>query len=211
MKKHFWTAIILLLLVLAALAVLRTSSFKQREQDVIASMQTMQTPGSIKFFQIVSDSISFISLGIPAIFLITGLLKKKREFTRKGLLILLSIALAGSISATIKRTIKEPRPYEVDSRIKQLSVGGSNSFPSGHTAEASVATLGFCFILFRTPLPVVLSIIWALLIMLSRIVLGVHNFTDIVAGFVVGCLGLLLMQKVFDRFERSEPTAKAEG
>ncbi len=203
MKNKFWLAIILLVVVLAGLAVIRTSPIKQKEHDAIVALQTSQTPASIKFFQVVSNSISFISLGIPAIFLITGLVKKKKEFTRKGLLILLSIALAGTISATIKRTLKEPRPYEVDTRITQLSVGGSNSFPSGHTAEASVAALGFSLILFRTPLSVVLSIIWALFIMLSRIVLGVHNFTDIAAGFVVGCLGLLIMQKIFERFEKN--------
>ena len=203
MKNKFWLAIILLVVVLAGLAVIRTSHVKEQEQDVIVAIQASLTPASIKFFQVVSTSISFVSLGIPAIFLITGLVKKKKDFTKKGLLILLSIALAGTISATIKRTLKEPRPYEVDARITQLSVGGSNSFPSGHTAEASVAALGFSLILFRTPISVVLSIIWALFIMLSRIVLGVHNFTDIIAGFVVGCLGLLIMQKIFERVEKN--------
>lgn len=200
MKKKIWILLIALVIVLTGLGVLRTSSFKVTEQNIIADLQAKQSPASIRFFQVISDSISFISLGIPALFLLIGLIKKNNDFKRKGLLILLSIALAGLISATIKRTIKEPRPYEVDNRITQLSVGGSNSFPSGHTAEVSAAALGFSFILFRTPLSIVLSVIWALLMMYSRIVLGVHNFTDIVAGFVVGCMGLLIMQNIFEHF-----------
>ena len=199
MKKKIWILLIALVIVLTGLGVLRTSSFKVTEQNIIADLQAKQSPASIRFFQVISDSISFISLGIPALFLLIGLIKKNNDFKRKGLLILLSIALAGLISATIKRTFKEPRPYEVDSRITQLSVGGSNSFPSGHTAEVSAAALGFSFILFRTPLSILLSVIWALLMMYSRIVLGVHNFTDIIAGFVVGCMGLLMMQNIFER------------
>ena len=204
MKKKFRALLITLVVVLAGLGLLRNSSFKVTEQDVIAELQSKQTPSSIRFFQVISDSISFISLGIPAIFLLTGLVKRNKELRTKGLIILLGIALAGLISATIKRTFKEPRPYEVDSRITQWSVGGSNSFPSGHTAEVSAAALGFSFILFRTPASIVLSVIWALLMMLSRIVLGVHNFTDIAAGFIVGCLGLLIMQNIFERFSKND-------
>ncbi len=191
-----------LTIVLTTLCLLRVSSFKQTEQDVIASLQSYQSPGSIHFFQVISDSISFISLGIPALCVIIGLTKKNKVFARKGLIVLLGIALAGSISATIKRTVKEPRPYEVDARIKQLSVGGSNSFPSGHTAEVSAAALGFTLLLFRTPLSIILSVIWALLMMSSRIVLGVHNFTDIAGGFITGCLGLLIVYSLFERFNR---------
>lgn len=205
MKKKSWLSIITLVVILTGLGILRTSSFKVKEQNIIASLQSQQAPVSVRFFQVVSDSISFISLGIPAFFLVAGVIRKNRDFTRKSLLILLSIALAGLISATLKRTIREPRPYEVDSRITQWSVGGSNSFPSGHTSEVTVAAIGFSSILFRTPVSIVLSVVWALLIMFSRIVLGVHNFTDIAAGIVVGCLGLLIMQEIFERFSPRNP------
>ena len=202
MRKRFWPLLVISLLLLAGLAWLRVSAVKMAEQDIIADLQIAQSPGSIKFFQTISDYGKFVNLGIPAIFLIAGLIMKKRDFATKGLVILLAMGLSGIISQTIKRTLKEPRPYEVDSRITQWSVGGSNSFPSGHTAEVTVATLGFALILFRTPLAVTLSVVWALLMMLSRIVLGVHNFTDIAGGIVVGCLGLLVMVKVFERFDR---------
>lgn len=180
------------------LAIYRVSSYKVKEQNIIAELQIHQTPGSIRFFQVVSHSISFVSLGIPAVFLVTGLLRRRKLWVRNALIVLLSIALGGVISATIKRTIKEPRPYEVDSRITQWSVGGSNSFPSGHTVEATAAAIGLAMLLFRTPLSIVLAAVWALLIMFSRIVLGVHNFTDILGGIAIGCIGLLVINKLFE-------------
>lgn len=201
-KFKFLPVLLILVAMLASLAFLRVSSFKVIEQNIIAGLQAALPSTGIRIFQIISDTISFISLGIPLVFVIYGLARKKELFVRQGLYVLLSIALAGIISATIKRTIREPRPYEVDARINQYSVGGSNSFPSGHTAEASAAAIGISLILFRHYLAWVILSGWALLIMASRIALGVHNFTDILAGITVGCIGLLIVAKLFERYNK---------
>jgi membrane-associated phospholipid phosphatase len=170
------------------------------EYQWIVDVQGRQTPTSISFFQNVTDYISFISLGIPAIFLFTGLIKKKSDLTRKGLLVLLCIGLSGLLSYAVKRTTHIQRPYEVDSRISKWSGGTNNSFPSGHTTEATTAVLGFYCVLFRTRLSLFLAGSWALLIMFTRIVLGVHSFTDILAGIVIGSMGFILMQTIFQKF-----------
>ena len=205
MNKNSWFRLVALVMVVIGLAFYRVSPNKVKEQNIIAEIQLHQSPGSIHFFQLVSDSISFFSLGIPAIFLVSGLIKKRKVWVRNALIILLGISLGGLISAVLKRTIREPRPYEVDARITQWSVGGSNSFPSGHTVEATAAAIGFSMILFRTPISIVLSVIWALTIMFSRIVLGVHNFTDILGGMAIGCIGLLIVHQVFEKFPLKSP------
>lgn len=197
MKSSFWTVLFLLIAVVIALGFYRVSENKAKEQNIITELQVRQTPGSVHFLQVVSDSISYFSLGIPALALGAGLVLKRKIWVRHALIILLGIALGGTVSAVIKRTIKEPRPYEVDKRIAQLSVGGSNSFPSGHTVEATAAAVGFTTLLFRTPVSAVFSFAWAFLIMYSRIVLGVHNFTDILAGATIGCMGLLIVYRLF--------------
>ena len=198
MKSSFWLTLLVLTALVTALGVYRVSENKVKEQDLITDLQVRQSPGSVRFLQLVSDSISYISLGIPALALAAGLTLRRKRWVRHALIILLGIALGGSISAIVKRTVKEPRPYEVDKRIAQLSVGGSNSFPSGHTVEATAAAVGFSTLLFRTPISAVFSFAWAFLIMYSRIVLGVHNVTDILAGATLGCLGLLIVYRLFE-------------
>ncbi len=188
------------MVILIGLGCWRISTFAENEHNLIVKLQTHQTPGSIGFFQGVTDSISFVSLGIPTIFLLTGLIKKNNDLARKGLLVLLCIGFTGLLSYAVKRTLQVPRPYEVDSRIAKWSGGTNNSFPSGHTAEATAAALGFSIILFRTRLSIFLAAAWALLIMFTRIILGVHSFTDILAGIVVGFMGLLIMQRIFQHF-----------
>jgi undecaprenyl-diphosphatase len=204
MKLKFWPILILLLTSLFLLAWWRTSPQAARENHIIASWQANQTPASIHFFQIVTDSISFISIGIPAIFLFTGLISKKADLTRKGLLVLLCIGLAGLLSYAVKRTLQVPRPYEVDTHITKWSGGTNNSFPSGHTTEATAAAIGFYLVLFRTRLSLLLGAAWAILIMFTRIILGVHSFSDILGGIVIGSMGFLIMRAIFQHYSRHD-------
>ncbi|GEM_PF-990921 len=198
LSKRFWIQFVLLAAIVTALGFYRVSDNKVQEQNVIVELQLRLTQSSVRSLQFISDSINYISLGIPAIVLATGLILKRKLLIRNALIVLLGIALGGLISATIKRTLKEPRPYEVDKRIAQLSVGGSNSFPSGHTVEATAAVFGFTVLLYRTPLAVVLSVAWALSVMFSRVVLGVHNFTDILGGIAIGCIGFIVIRRLFE-------------
>lgn len=193
----------MLLVVLFPLAWWRTSPNMATEYQWIVDLQGHQTPSSIRFFQGVTDYISIISLGIPAIFLFTGLIKKKSDLTYKGLLVLLCIGLSGLLSYAVKRTTQIQRPYEVDSRISKWSGGTNNSFPSGHTTEATTAALGFYLILFRTRLSLFLGMAWAMLIMFTRIALGVHSFSDILAGIVIGTIGFILMRAIFEKLSPS--------
>ncbi len=207
-RFNFWVALAALVIILAALLWLRLSPLKLKEQDIMSQLQAWQTPFSLRFFQIISDYGKFLNIGVPVVFLITGLMMKKKTFIRNAFMILLAMGLSGIIAQTIKRTFREPRPYEVDARITQWSVGGSNSFPSGHTAEVTAAMLGFALILFRTPLATVFCLTWAIVMMLSRIVLGVHNFTDIAGGLVTGCIGFLLIRQIFGYFEDRSDKAR---
>lgn len=86
-----------------------------------------------------------------------------------------------------------------------IDVGGY-SFPSGH-AMNSTAFYGFLLYLLiyqlkRTPkqksVIVVGAVVGIFLIMMSRVYLGVHYATDVIAGFCVGALFLIWMIFLFN-------------
>ena len=84
----------------------------------------------------------------------------------------------------IKNLVKRDRPCEVLPNVnRRITPSDQFSFPSGHTAAAfAMATLvGFHFPILTLPV-----IAWALLVGFSRIYLGVHYPTDILAGILIG-------------------------
>lgn len=156
--------------------------------DVIAAWQMPENTATVKIFQFISDSISFISFGIPVIITIVRETQKdinKKQNRLSLLYVVLSIAIGGLISYIMKKTFTEPRPYEIDPRIIQLSVGGGYSLPSGHTTEAfaSATALVLLFPRWIVAIPI---FTWASLVALSRIYLGVHYPFDIFVGMFIG-------------------------
>lgn len=82
------------------------------------------------------------------------------------------------------------------------------SFPSGHTANASALML-LCLLprlssklegkqtaLFLT------GFVWAVLVALSRIIMGAHYLTDTMAGFAVGLISLAAVCACFPKLEK---------
>lgn len=102
--------------------------------------------------------------------------------------VLLGFALELSLYKLIKQSCKRPRPCQTLAVENRIAFPDQYSFPSGHTAAAFMIAvlLGlFCSGL----LPFLL--VWAGLVGLSRIVLGVHYPADVLAGLVLGSVTAL--------------------
>lgn len=87
----------------------------------------------------------------------------------------------------LKNLVARVRPYEVVDGLK-LIIGRQNdwSFPSGHSS----AGFSMSTVLFReTPRKIGIPVlIFALLISLSRLYVGVHYPTDVICGIILGTL-----------------------
>lgn len=95
------------------------------------------------------------------------------------------IGIAGLIIYKLIKSVTErPRPYKVNSHITLGTMPlDQYSFPSGHTLHAVSFTLTSVYYI---PELGWLLIPFAVLIALSRIILGLHYPTDVLAGGVVG-------------------------
>ena len=119
---------------------------------------------------------------------ITLLLLLGRKTRRAGVVGILALALgAAATNLTLKPLIERLRPFVADpSLLPLIVVSDMNSFPSGHTTAAFAAATGWYL-----ALPETLRWRWtlflsALLMGVSRLYVGVHYPTDVLAGTVIG-------------------------
>lgn len=149
---------------------------------------------------IIMKNITFLG---SAIFLILFTIVLMIIYRKKNLklLIPLNLVIITILNQALKFVIQRPRPIEY--RIINES---GYSFPSGHSM-VSMAFYGLLiYILFKNLknnkvkwICIALLSLLIILIGFSRIYLGVHYTSDVLAGFLVSISYLILFTKIFDK------------
>lgn len=126
---------------------------------------------------------------------------------RVAVTILLAVVGGLLLSTLIKNGIDRPRPM----LVPHGSHVTSPSFPSGHSMMAATVylTLAALFTQFRShrslrAYVLVVAIVVTVLVGVSRVYVGVHWPTDVLAGWTVGAAWALLVWVVAERLQRRE-------
>jgi len=106
----------------------------------------------------------------------------KRRGARIGLLVLIS----AFCNSWLKLLFAQPRPFQLDPSVG-LASEPTYGLPSGH-AQGTATFWGAVAPLFRRPWGLVLALAIPLVVGASRIYLGVHFPTDLLAGWALGAL-----------------------
>ena len=136
-------------------------------------------------FKLFTNSVAPISMGAPLLIYSIGYLDKDVDLKKKGIYIGETFLVNAFMTTALKYTIKRDRPYVTYSEIDKQTSGGSGSFPSGHTSDAfaTATSLSMAFPKWYVIAP---SFIWAGAVGYSRMDLGVHYPTDVLAGAIIG-------------------------
>jgi membrane-associated phospholipid phosphatase len=122
-----------------------------------------------------------------------------RKWGREAKLFAITMIGASLLNTTLKLAFKRPRPVP----FFDLTPPETYSFPSGHSLASCCFFAGLAAILSgRVKSRRTRTIIWIaaavmfLLIGLSRIYLGVHYTTDVIAGFAAALIWILVIRFV---------------
>ena len=137
------------------------------------------------------------------IWIVLGLLLLVPKKTRKaGVLVLAS--LLGSLlvnNICLKNLVARTRPYEVLDELKLLiEAQWDYSFPSGHTGSSFAAAMAMYLTLPKKY--GILALVGATLMGLSRLYVGVHYPTDVLAGMLTGILIAVAVNFLLEKLYR---------
>jgi membrane-associated phospholipid phosphatase len=115
--------------------------------------------------------------------------------TAIGMRVGVVVLISSSVVDITKMVCQLGRPYWLFPKVRTYAVESSFGLPSGHTQKA-VAVWATLAATFKKTWLWVLSIFMILMIALSRIYLGVHFLSDVLAGLVISILFLILYLKL---------------
>lgn len=157
--------------------------------NLIINLMNSNTTAIMMFVSYLGSAVILIVLSIGFIFL----LKDKRD----SKYISINLVLVFLLNRILKYIIARPRP-----QVLRLVQENGYSFPSGHSM-VSMGFYGFLIYLIyikiknkkiKYPLIMLLSVL-IFSIGISRIYLGAHYATDVIGGFIIAVIYLIIFVK----------------
>ncbi|OQP45471.1 hypothetical protein A4H97_32525 [Niastella yeongjuensis] len=163
--------------------------------QVLNEMMENRHEDPVELYQQISNTTNYISMLVPVTVLVTGITRNDKVTINKGLYMAESLAASSLVTLGLKYTFKRNRPFADHPFIVPASNGGSPSFPSGHTSEAftTATSLTMAYPKWYVAVP---AYAWAASVGYSRMYLGVHYPSDVLAGAIVGTGSAWLMYRV---------------
>lgn len=170
----------------------------------------VQSPSLVTALRVISDIGGTIAYLVIFTVVVAYLLR--RGLRRLALFVVVTVVGSLLLNLAVKTAVHRARPVLPD----PVAHANGLSFPSGH-AQAAVVGYAVLLLVFLPvlrgvwrSLAVVAAVTMVLLIGFSRIALGVHYLSDVLAGYVLGAAWVVAMTAAFSawRQERGRPAVK---
>lgn len=143
-------------------------------------------------------------VGVPIVTVLVALVLVRKKRVRHAIVMVAGVGGAAVINVVLKLMFERVRP----DLWEQLVVETSYSFPSGHAMASCALAASLVLVAWndRWRYPVLaIGIVYVVLIGYSRLYLGVHYPTDVMAGWAIAIAWVLLLS-AFAKFWRFSKT-----
>ena len=168
------------------------------------ALQDDVTPGWKQVFTVVSAFGSGNVLAAAAVILAVDLLVRQGAIPAAGWMA--AQGGGGLLNVALKETFERTRPESADPLLAMSSF----SFPSGHAMGTFILCGLGCYLVIRdlrswttAVVVVVLSVLWCVVMAFSRMYLGVHYASDVMAGLFAGAAWVAVCISGFEVIRRS--------
>jgi membrane-associated phospholipid phosphatase len=160
----------------------------QWEFDFVRHNYHAYKPGDV--WRGISNTAKPLAIAIPIGMFAAALITKNKNLEINSYETAAGLAITAGITAAIKYTVQRSRPYVTDSSIFIIPGDNSYAFPSGHVslAAASATSLIIASKKWYVTVP---AVAWVASVGYSRIYMGEHYPSDVIAGAIVGAGGAL--------------------
>lgn len=176
-------------------------SFQNLDIEILRYINNNRYVALDEIFIKITNSAAILAFVIPVIFLLMRFITKDILKTRTALYLGISVLISSGFSSVLKYTINRDRPFVTYNFIQKCTEGGSPSFPSGHTSDAFAiaSALSLAYPKWYIIAP---SFLWAGAIAYSRMDLGVHYPSDVLAGAIIGTGSSFLCFLIYQNLKR---------
>jgi membrane-associated phospholipid phosphatase len=161
---------------------------------------------TIGYSKFISNTTFEVAIGLPVIMSTVALIDKDDDLLKNAIYIGVSIGVGGVLTQAIKYSVNRPRPITLnDPTITAYEGERDLSFPSGHVSLAFSTATALC-LKYPKWYVIVPSSLWACSVGYSRMNLGVHYPSDVLAGAVFGAGSAYLTYVINNWFWKKRKT-----
>lgn len=171
--------------------------------------------GTVGYSKFISNTTTGVAIGVPVIMGAVALIEKDDDLLKSAIYVGVSIGVDGVLTYGLKQAINRPRPVaSYPDIIINWNIANENettlSFPSGHTSLA-FATATALSLKYPKWYVIVPGYFWACSVGYSRMNLGVHYPSDVLAGAILGAGSAYVTYQINNWFWKKEGNKKLIG
>jgi membrane-associated phospholipid phosphatase len=145
--------------------------------------------------ELITNSVTPLSIAVPVGTATYALITKDDQSLQDAMEISSTVLVSGLLSVGLKYAINRERPFDTYPFITAATHADTPSFPSGHTTHAFALATSVSLV-YQDWYIVVPSYLWAGAVGYTRMALGVHYPSDVLAGALIGSGSAYLCHKI---------------
>lgn len=187
-----------------------TTEIKAQNTDTELLRGVYDIKGTIGLSKFISNTTTVTSFGVPVAMATFAFINKDDDLLKSAIYTTAALGVNSVLTYSIKHTVNRLRPYKAypdEFQALDNSTGSSPSFPSGHTslAFATATSLSLRYPKWYIIAP---SYLWAGYVGYSRMNLGVHYPSDVLAGAILGAGSAFVTYKINEWYWKKRENKK---